>query len=219
MVALVGLIAAIVFLLVGGPDVQALRANDPASTPLIDAHRLTGRGVSWTPVPYEEVSSELVLAVLVGEDIDFFSHNGFSASEIRVAIEEAVLEGKRLRGASTISQQVARYLWLSRERSAKRKVEEAWLTWRLERTLSKRRILELYLNLAEFSPGIFGVEAAAHHYFEKRAAELDADEAAALAASLPAAAWRPGSDRDGYRAHIERIRRRMDEAAWLRPLI
>lgn len=216
---LVLLVTAVVVTLTGGPDIARLANHNPVTTANVEAHRRTGGSVSWTPVPYDQIAPEIVLAVVVGEDISFYTHHGFSPGEIRSALEETVFEGKRLRGASTITQQLARYLWLSRERSATRKVTEAWLTWRLEHTLSKRRILELYLNVAEFYPGVFGVEAASRRFFDKSASELDADQAAALAASLPAAAWRPGSDRENYLAHVKRIRRRMDEATWLRDKI
>jgi monofunctional biosynthetic peptidoglycan transglycosylase len=204
--------------ILSGPDVATLRHQNPTTTAFIEAHRETGAVVAWAPVPYDQIAPELKRAVLVAEDIDFFGHDGFEAAEIRLAVE-GFFEGKRLRGASTITQQLARTMWLSRDRSIKRKLAEAWLTWRLERTLGKRRILEIYLNTAEFSPGVFGAEAAAQRFFAKSAAELDADEAAELAACLPAAAWRPGSQNESYRAHVRRVRQRMERANWLERLI
>ena len=113
-------------------------------------------------------------------------------------------------------QQLAKNLWLSPSRNPLRKLEEAILTWQLERALPKRRILELYLNVVEFGPGVYGVEAASRRYFGKPAAEVTDDEAAELAASLPSpTTWHPGSSRRGYRRHVESIKRRMAKATFL----
>jgi len=121
------------------------------------------------------------------------------------------------RGASTITQQLAKNLWLSPSRSPVRKVKEAILTWQLERRLAKTRILELYLNVVEFGPGVWGAEAAARHYFARPAAELDEDQAARLAAALPSPTkWYPGSSSAAYRRHVDSVRRRMDKADFLR---
>src|SRR5207244_9163926 len=123
-------------------------------------------------------------------------------------------------GASTISQQLAKNLWLSPSRDPLRKAREAMLTWQLERTLGKRRILELYLNVVEFGPGVWGVESASRRYFGKPAAEVSDDEAALLAASLPKpSTWHPGSTSKAYRRHAEAVRRRMDKAQFLRRLL
>ena len=121
----------------------------------------------------------------MAEDINFFTHHGFDLGEIGKVVDAAMADGELQRGASTLTQQLAKNLWLSPSRNPLRKVKEAILTWQLERTLPKRRILELYLNVAEFGPGIFGAEAAARRYFGKPAAALDAAESAQLAASLP----------------------------------
>src|SRR5207247_638204 len=107
----------------------------------------------------------------------------------------------------------AKNLWLTPSRSPLRKAREGVLTWQLERALSKRRILELYLNVVEFGPGVYGAEAAGRRYFGKPAAELDEDEAAQLAAALPKPrAWHPGGKTPSYRRYVENIRRRMDRA-------
>ena len=152
----------------------------------------------------------------MAEDIGFFDHQGFAVAEIRDSVRGAVEEGKALRGASTISQQLAKNLWLSPSRNPLRKVEEAILTWQLERDLDKRRILELYLNVVELGPGLYGAGAAARRYFGKAAADLDEDEAAQLAASLTRpSTWHPGSSSRGYRRRVELIRRRMDKAQFL----
>jgi monofunctional biosynthetic peptidoglycan transglycosylase len=156
----------------------------------------------------------------VAEDINFFSHGGFDSGEIRKALTQALEERELPRGASTITQQLAKNLWLSPSRDPLRKTREAVLTWQLERTLGKRRILELYLNVVEFGPGVWGAGSAARRYLGKAAADLDDDEAAWLAAALPSPArWHPGARSAAYRRHAETIRRRMDRAQFLRKLI
>jgi monofunctional biosynthetic peptidoglycan transglycosylase len=150
---------------------------DPASDEACD-------GVEYQWVDFDEISSELPLAVVLSEDQRFFQHNGFDLKEIGKAIEERV-EGGRLRGASTISQQVAKNLFLWPGRSVARKALEAWFTAWLERLWPKRRILEVHLNIAQFGPCVYGAEAASFRYFAKRAEELQSAEAALLASVLP----------------------------------
>ena len=212
----------VVWQLATWPDVARLATERPASTAFIDHYRDAQRAkgkpdrVAWTWVPYTAISSDLKRAVLVSEDINFFSHHGFDLGEVQSALEKAVREGETPRGASTITQQLAKNLWLTRSRSPWRKAKEAILTWQLERTLSKRRILELYLNTAEFGPGVFGVGAASQRYFGRPAAELAAADAAALAAGLPMpGTWHPGVDSAAYRRRIASIRNQMDRAAFL----
>ncbi len=192
-------------------------ANErPVTTAFIERALERGARVSWTWVPYDEVSPHLKRAVLVAEDINFFSHTGFEASEIKNALEEAARERKPPRGASTISQQLAKNLWLTSARTPLRKAKEAVLTWQLERSLGKRRILELYLNVAQFGPNVFGAEAAARRYFGKPASALTESEAAALAAGLPRPSrWNPESESGAYRARAGEIERRMQRATWL----
>jgi monofunctional biosynthetic peptidoglycan transglycosylase len=130
------------------------------------------------------------------------------------------VEGTRVRGASTITQQLAKNLWLSPSRSPTRKLREIVLTRQLEHGLSKRRILEVYLNVIEFGPGVYGAEAAARRYFGIPAAELDADQAAQLAASLPRpTTWHPGVSSRGYLRAVARIRLRVDQSGWLDRLL
>jgi monofunctional biosynthetic peptidoglycan transglycosylase len=201
------------------PDVAALARQQPATTAFMeryrDEQRARGRSgrIEWRWVPYAAIAPSLKRAVLVAEDANFFSHRGFDFAEIEKAMREALEEGEPPRGASTISQQLAKNLWLSPSRNPYRKLKEAALTWQLERRLSKRRILELYLNTAEFGPGIFGAEAASRRYFGKAAAELGDAEAAQLAASLPnPTAWHPGAASRAYQRRVVSIRRRMDRA-------
>ncbi|HKQ60289.1 MAG TPA: monofunctional biosynthetic peptidoglycan transglycosylase [Candidatus Polarisedimenticolaceae bacterium] len=199
------------------PHVAELARRNPPSTAFIerwrDEHR---RRPDWRWVGYAQISDHLKRAVLVAEDINFFSHHGFELSEVKTALNEAVERHRLRRGASTISQQVAKNLWLSASRNPLRKLKEAILTWQLERALDKRRILEIYLNVAEFGDGIFGAEAAARRYFDESAAHLDEDEAAQLAAALPKPrSWHPGSTSAYARRRTAQILERMRRAQFL----
>lgn len=201
------------------PNVDYLMQTDPQTTSLIKQAEAVGQQVTWIPVPYDAVSTDLKLAVVVAEDFRFFSHSGFDRYEIRAAMKDAVT-GKRLRGASTITQQLARNLWLTQDRTVTRKLKEAMLAWKLERSLSKRRILELYLNTAIFGLETVGIEAAAQRYFDVPASRITKGEAAQLAASLPAPShWYPGSKSPRAARHFQRILDRMDEAEGLRRLL
>lgn len=204
------------------PDVDALGERNPQTTAFIDSYRARAesRGepseVFWTWVPYDSISPHLKRAVLVAEDIGFFSHSGFETTEVKQAIRDALNGERSLRGASTITQQLAKNLWLSPSRSLLRKLKEAALTYQLEHRLSKRRILELYLNVVEFGPGVYGAEAAARYYFGKPAAALDPREAALLAAGLPRPSrWNPASDNQWYRQYTSDIQKRMERAEFL----
>lgn len=142
------------------------------------------REVAWRWVPYARISPHLRLAVVVAEDQRFLLHRGFDVKSIRRALRDAG-EGGRLRGASTLSQQVVKNLFLWPGRSWPRKALEAWLTVWLETLWPKRRILEVYLNVAQFGPCTFGAEAAALRFLGTDAAGLGPDQAALLAATLP----------------------------------
>ncbi len=211
-VVLLGLLLAVgvvVHALLTAPDVGALAKQNPSTTAFIErarqrAQRNRGPAVQWDWVPGARISPHLARAVVAGEDFAFFQHDGFDAHEIRRALSDAWAEREWPRGASTITQQLAKNLWLSPSYDPVRKLREAVLTRRLERELSKRRILEIYLNVAEFGPGVYGAEAAARRYFGKSAADLDAHESAQLAAGLPRpATWHPGSR---SRAYARRVR-------------
>jgi monofunctional biosynthetic peptidoglycan transglycosylase len=136
-------------------------------------------------VPYERISVNLKRAVVAAEDARFLDHEGFDWEMIQKAMARNEKRGRVIAGASTISQQLAKNLFLSSERSWLRKGQEAIITWMLEDVLSKRRILELYLNVAEWGDGIFGAEAAARHHFGVSASALSAEQAAWLAVILP----------------------------------
>lgn len=209
------------------PDVAALAKADPATTAFIERYRARQRAagksdrVAWTKVPAKRIAPALKVAVLVAEDIDFFSHRGFAAGELKAALTEAWEEKEIPRGASTITQQLAKNLWLSPSRNPWRKAKEALLTRQLERTLDKKRILELYLNVVELGPGLYGAEAASRRYFGKGAGALSDREAAALAAALPKpSTWHPGSESRAYLRRVETVLRRMEKAqGWLGPLV
>lgn len=158
----------------------------PTSAYMIAAHLddEAGRWPEYRWVAFEAISAQLAVAVLAGEDQRFPEHHGFDTVEIERALAAAE-RGDRLRGASTISQQVAKNLFLWSGRSYVRKALEAWFTLLIEACWSKRRILEMHLNLAQYGPMTFGAEAAAQRYFGKPAWDLDAGEAARLAAVLP----------------------------------
>jgi monofunctional biosynthetic peptidoglycan transglycosylase len=136
-------------------------------------------------VPYNRISNNLKRAVIAAEDAKFVDHEGFDWDGMQKAYEKNVKKGKIIAGGSTISQQLAKNLFLSGRRTPWRKVEEAMITVMLENMMSKRRILEIYLNSIEWGNGVFGAEAAARHYYHISAAGLDAEQAAQLAAMVP----------------------------------
>ncbi len=201
------------------PDVAALADDNPQTTAFIEAAKARGTNVAWRWVPAHQISLEFKKAVVVAEDLSFFSHKGFDAFEIKLAAREAV-KGKRVRGASTITQQLAKNLWLTPSRSPFRKVREVILTRQLEKHLSKRRILEIYLNVAQFGPEIYGAGAAATSYFGVPAAAVDAEQAAQLAAALPRpSSWHPGVSTPGYNKAVSRVRLRSEQCGWLDQLL
>jgi monofunctional glycosyltransferase len=153
----------------------------------IDEARQAGRPLQlrYEPVPMSRIPRTVQRAVLVAEDAGFYGHGAFDWSEMRAAVEQAWREGESPRGASTITQQLARNLYLSPRRSLWRKVREAFIAVRLEHALSKHRILELYLNVIELGRGVFGVEAASESYFGEPVDAVDREQAVRLAATIP----------------------------------
>jgi monofunctional biosynthetic peptidoglycan transglycosylase len=189
--------------------VWRLRSVNPTTTSLIDTRASEAEARGQTPkreqvwVTLDQISPNLQRAVLAGEDTNFMTHHGFDYEALQKAWDEGMRDAAReakkegedddwlptlpdfKRGASTLSQQLAKNLYLSSRRSFFRKGQEAILTIFLERTTSKRRILELYLNVIEWGDGIYGAEAASQHYFHKPASALRANEAAFLSAMIP----------------------------------
>lgn len=174
------------------PDVGRLVDENPAKTAFMESREaewrrdgLLDKKIEQKWVPLDHVSQNLIKAVLIAEDDKFWQHEGFDYQAIERAIEKNILAKKFKMGGSTISQQLAKNLYLSPSKNPIRKIKEAILTWRLEKTLSKRRILELYVNVAEWGDGIFGIGQAARHYYGVSAARLTARQASRLAAILP----------------------------------
>lgn len=173
------------------PDIARLRTENPGPTALMEFRQAEAKAKGKTFrvrqqwVPLVRISPKLVQAVIIGEDDKFWQHEGFDFTEIQNAIEKDIKTGKFKRGASTISQQLVKNLWLSPSKNPLRKLTEALITWRMEQILNKKRILEIYLNVIEWGDGIFGIETAARHYYDKPASDLTAAESARLAAVLP----------------------------------
>jgi monofunctional biosynthetic peptidoglycan transglycosylase len=182
--------AASAYLYLSLPDVRPLRKENPRTTAFMELRASEAEKAGKKPrqiqqwVAYERISPALKRAVIVSEDAAFFSHEGVDFDELEKSFEDSWKSGKRMRGGSTITQQLAKNLYLSPSRNPVRKLEELLIARRLEVELSKRRILELYLNVIEWGDGIWGAEAAARSYFQKPASALDADESALLAASI-----------------------------------
>jgi monofunctional biosynthetic peptidoglycan transglycosylase len=172
------------------PDVRLLRTRNPAVTAFMElrAHQAAARGEPivrdqrW--VPYAKISPHLKRAVIVTEDSAFWRHEGVDYAQLRDAVEENLERMEFARGASTITQQLAKNLYLSPSKNPFRKVKELLIARALEVELTKQRILELYLNVIEWGDGIWGAEAAARRYFHTSAADLSASQAALLAAAI-----------------------------------
>ena len=190
LLAALALCVAIAVVRVGPIDVRGLARRPPTRTAMMlererEAHaQRRYYQESWHWVPLERISATLRRAVLVAEDDKFFTHDGLDWDEIRISAQRNLRAHKIVRGGSTITQQLAKNLWLGSSRTPWRKFEELILAMRLERELTKRRILELYLNTIEWGDGIFGVDAAARYWFGAGAGSLDANQSIRLAAVI-----------------------------------
>ena len=188
--------------------VTKLRHSNPSTTNLIEQRaesvKESGREpkIAMTWVPYQNISPHLVRAVLAGEDLRFSSHAGIDWQGIRLAMKKNWKEKRFARGGSSITQQLAKNLFLSPSRNPVRKLHEMLIAWEMERILGKRRILEIYLNVIEWGDGIYGAEAAARHYFGVSAASLTEEQAIFLSAIIPAPlnGYNP-NDRSYYLRH------------------
>ncbi|MCO6430508.1 MAG: monofunctional biosynthetic peptidoglycan transglycosylase [Deltaproteobacteria bacterium] len=167
------------------PSGAEYRTANPTDWSMREIRRLEGKGGEQYWIDLNDISHEVLRAVLVAEDYRFFRHAGVDWRAVKMALTNAWHEGKINFGASTITQQLAKNLYLSESKNPMRKLKEIIIAGRLERELGKRRILELYVNLIEFGEGTFGVEAAARKFFKKGAGELSTREAATLAAVIP----------------------------------
>jgi monofunctional biosynthetic peptidoglycan transglycosylase len=180
-------------------------------TPLMVIRLVEGEGLHKAWVPLEAIAPALPQAVVAAEDNRFCQHFGFDWPELEGQID-ALLAGERARGASTITMQTAKNLFLWPGRDLMRKALEAWLTPQIELLWPKRRIVEVYLNIAEFGPGIYGAEAAARAYFGKSASGLGTREAAVLAAVLPnPRSWSPVRPTEYLQGRARTIRTRIDQ--------
>jgi monofunctional biosynthetic peptidoglycan transglycosylase len=173
------------------PDVRPLETSWPRTTAFMERRKaeLARDGkpakLDWSPVPLSRISPAMIRAAVVAEDARFWEHEGVDWDALRGAAEKNWEKGKLKVGGSTITQQLAKNLYLSPSRTPWRKLRELAIARRLEARLSKKRILELYLNVIEFGPRTFGVEAAARKYMGKPARDLSREEAATLAAVIP----------------------------------
>ncbi|MGB7988259.1 MAG: monofunctional biosynthetic peptidoglycan transglycosylase [Candidatus Methylophosphatis roskildensis] len=174
-----------------------MRANDPRAQ----------IAQSW--VPYEKISTHVKRAVIAAEDDKFIDHEGFDWEGMQKAIEKNQRKGKVVAGGSTISQQLAKNLFLSPSKTPWRKLQEAAITLMLEYLLDKQRILEIYLNVVEWGNGIFGIEAAAQRYYKTSAAQLGPAQAARLAVMLPNPRKYESQFGPRLQAHANRIQSRM----------
>jgi monofunctional biosynthetic peptidoglycan transglycosylase len=185
-----GVFALLAYVYLTLPDVRGLATTNPQTTAFMDRRAREARAAgkplrrSHTWVPYARISPNLRRAVLAAEDSAFFDHEGVDYAEIRKAVEEAMETGSEIRGASTLTQQLAKNLYLSPSRDPLRKLRELIITRRLEADLSKARIFELYLNVVEWGDGVWGAEAAARAHFGGSASALTREQAALLAGAL-----------------------------------
>ncbi|MFC2171060.1 monofunctional biosynthetic peptidoglycan transglycosylase [Acidobacteriota bacterium] len=194
-------------------DVRKLRESNPGKTAMmqyrIDQAQRKGEEtprVTQFWVSLDRVSEPLTQAIVTAEDDRFYSHRGFDTVEIKKAAELNLREGTAIRGASTISQQLAKNLYLSPKKRFTRKIQEATITVAIEKSISKERILELYVNIIEMGRGVFGVEAASRWYFRKPASEIEPHEATLMATAIPAPLRRnPACPSEGHKKLARRL--------------
>ena len=199
------------------PNVSRLARENPGKTAFMHwreaqwAREGRKKRIEQVWVPLSRIAKPAVLAVTIAEDDKFWQHEGFDLDGMEEAFLRNIEEGRIAAGGSTITQQLAKNLWFTPEKSLSRKTKEAIMAWRLERELTKKRILELYLNVVEWGDGVFGAEAAARHHFGKSAAALTSWEAARLAAVLPnPLRWSPTGTSRGVQVRASIIHSRME---------
>jgi monofunctional biosynthetic peptidoglycan transglycosylase len=204
------------YVYLGTPDVRSLRTRNPETTAFMELRARQAMAEGEEPrrvqrwVPYNRISPHLVRAVLVTEDSKFWKHDGLDYAQIKESIEVNLERGEFARGASTITQQLAKNLYLSPSKNPVRKLRELLIARRLEAELSKQRILEIYLNVSEWGDGIYGAEAAARRYFGKSASQLTQPESALLAAAVAnPRLMNPGQPTARLRRRQQMVMRRM----------
>ena len=191
-------------------SVIAFRFVNPPITPVMVAEKLRGTTLKYRFVPLGSIARDLPLAVIASEDGRFCNHWGVDWAAVKDAVQEARKRGRGFRGASTIPMQTAKNLYLWTDRSYVRKVLEVPLAYLLSIFWPKERVIEVYLNIAQWGPGIFGAEAASQHYFRKSASQLTRREALLLAVSLPAPRLRnPGKPSPRMLRMAKAVERRM----------
>jgi monofunctional biosynthetic peptidoglycan transglycosylase len=187
----IGLFFFVEYLSLPNNSLQSLRRENPGMTAMmeqrIEEARASGSTIviSQRWVPLSRISPNLVHAVIVSEDGSFYAHDGIDWYEMEESIRKNIEQGRPSRGGSTISQQLSKNLYLSTSKDPIRKLKELIITLRMEHILTKRRIIEIYLNIIEWGNGVFGAEAASLKYFGKHAADLSREESALLAAVIP----------------------------------
>jgi len=206
------------------PSIEGLKAANPKTTALMEqrSHEAKRKGKLFQPVqsfvPYGSISPHLKHAVLVAEDAAFFSHSGVDFAEVREAVKADWRKKGFARGASTITMQLCKNLYLSTAKSPSRKLSEFFLARRMDAVLSKTRILELYLNYIEWGDGIFGCQAASQAYFGRDASDLNPEQAVRLAAIIiNPRRWGPYTDTKRMDRRRRLIAERMYDAGYLTP--
>jgi monofunctional glycosyltransferase len=215
----IALLAAVTLWIALLPGVGDLDEEHPKTTAVIEQRKKEAEAKGKkleayrSIVPLDRISPYVVEGAVLAEDARFYQHDGFDWREIKESVEENVEERRFVRGGSTISQQLAKNLFLGTKKSLWRKLKEAILTVKLERGLSKKRILSLYLNAVELGQGVFGVEAGARTHFGKSAADLSPHEAALLVGLLPAPRKAsPKAPSKGLLVRAKRVLRLLREA-------
>jgi monofunctional biosynthetic peptidoglycan transglycosylase len=216
LILLAALVAWLLFELITFPDVTELKNAPPKTTAFMEQRKKQLRAdgkpdeLKWRWVPYGRISPYLRRGVLVAEDNSFYEHEGVDTKGLKEALERNLKRRKLTHGGSTITQQLAKNLYLSPSRNPLRKLREYFIARSLEKHLTKKRILEIYLNVVEMGETVYGAEAASRHYFGKSAAGLSAREAALLAGCLPnPRVMNPGNPNKRLRARQRMILSRM----------
>lgn len=217
------LLLAVLFAFLTAPDVTELRKRNPKDTAMMQFREAQAKqkGLRIVPMkiwtPLSRVSPNLIQAVLISEDDKFYLHRGFDWEGIRYALEKNIRFGRIVGGGSTITQQLAKNLYLKPTRNPVRKIREAVIAVLLDRKLKKRRILELYLNVIEWGRGVYGAEAAARTYYGKSSADLNLSESIRLASVLPSPIrFRPDSDESAW---MKRRRKAIAESMLMKHFI
>lgn len=224
---IVGVIVLFIFLILeylslpGSEEIIMLRRVNPQSTALMEQRKAEAARankpyrIDWQWTPISRVSEHLIRAVIIAEDGSFYDHDGIDWFEVKESIKKDVQKRRFARGASTITQQLAKNLFLSTSKDPVRKLREVVIASQLESHLTKKRILELYVNSIEWGRGIFGIEAASLRYFGKLPVDLTREEAARLAAVIPSPLRHtPVEDSKFMRYRMNLILKRMDQRGW-----